>query len=120
MEHLIRSAESRLARINVPLSLRLPGGRTVGPPRADVTVEFSRWPAVALLAAGEIGKIAEGFVEDRIRIEGTMRKVMDVAAQLLPASPVPEKIPLWQRAVRRVRSAAAHSITRDAAQVQFH
>jgi cyclopropane-fatty-acyl-phospholipid synthase len=120
MEHLIRSAESRLARLNVPLTLRLPGGRVVGPQRADVTLEFSRWPAVALLAAGEIGKIAEGFVEDRIRIEGTMRNVMDIAARLLPSSPVPEKTPWWKHMVRRLRSAAVHSIERDAAQVQFH
>ena len=120
MDHLIRSAESQLARLNVPLSLRLPGGRVVGPPRANVTVEFSRWPAVALLAAGEIGKIAEGFVEDRIRIEGTMRNVMDIAARLLPGSPVPEKLPWWKSTMRRLRSAAVHSIDRDAAQIQFH
>lgn len=120
MEHLIRSAESQLARLNVPLTLRLPGGRVIGPQRAKVTVEFSRWPAVALLAAGAIGKIAEGFVEDRIRIEGTMRNVMDVAARLLPGSPVPERASAWQRIWRRTRSAAFHSIERDAAQIQFH
>ncbi len=120
MEHLIRSAESQLARLNVPLCLRLPGGRLVGPSRAGVTLEFSRWPAVALLAAGKIGKIAEGFVEDHIRIKGAMRDVMDVAAKLLPASPVPERAAWWTRAARRVRSAAAHSIERDAAQVRFH
>lgn len=120
MDHLIRSAESQLARLNVPLSLRLPGGRVVGPQRADVTVAFSRWPAVALLAAGEIGKIAEGFVEDRIRIEGTMRHVMDIAARLLPNSPVPEHTAWWRRLARRLHSASAHSIARDAAQVQFH
>ncbi len=120
MEHLIRSAESQLARLTVPLSLRLPGGRLVGPSRAGVTLEFSRWPAVALLAAGKIGKIAEGFVEDHIRIKGAMRDVMDVAAELLPASPVPERTAWWMRAARRVRSAAAHSIERDSAQVRFH
>ena len=120
MEHLIRSVESQLARLNVPLSLRLPGGRIVGPRRAGVTLEFSRWPAVALLATGEIGKIAEGFVEDRIRIDGTMRDVMDIAARLLPVSPVPEHAPWWRRAMRRARSATNHSIARDAAQVQFH
>lgn len=120
MEHWVRSAESQLARLNIPLTLRLPGGRVVGPQRADVTLEFSRWPAVALLAAGEIGKIAAGFVEDRIRIEGTMRNVMDIAARLLPSSPVPEHTAWWKRAMRRMRSAAVHSIERDAEQVQFH
>ena len=120
MEHLIRTAESRLARLNVPLTLRLPGGRVVGARRPDVTLEFSRWPGVALLAAGKIGKIAEGFVEDRIRIEGAMRDVMSVAAKLLPASPVPEHSAWWTRLWRRARSAFQHSVERDAAQVQFH
>ena len=121
MEQLIRrAAELRLARLNIPLSLRLPGGLVLGRRPADVTLEFSRWPAVALLATGEIGKIAEGFVEDRIRIDGAMRDVMEIAARLLPASPVPERSSLWQRIWRRTRSAAFHSIARDAAQVQFH
>ncbi len=120
MEHLIQSAESQLARLNVPLTLRLPGGRVIGPKRANVTLEFARWPAVGLLASGEIGKIAEGFVEDRIRIEGTMRAVMDIAAKLLPESPVPRHTGLLKRAARHLRSVAKHSIERDSAQIQFH
>ncbi len=120
MEQLIRSAESRLAQLNIPLNLRLPGGQVLGRLPAHVTLEFSRWPAVALLATGEIGKIAEGFVEDRIRIDGAMRDVMDIAARLLPASPVPERSNMWQGFWRRTRSAASHCASRDAAQVQFH
>ena len=92
----------------------------VGPQPANVTLEFSRWPAVGLLASGQIGKIAEGFVEDRIRIDGTMRAVMDIAARLLPESPVPKHIAWWKRATRKMRSAAKHSMVRDAAHVQFH
>lgn len=120
MEHLIRSVESHLAQLKLPLTLRLPGGRVVGIPRAAVTLEFSRWPAVGLLASGEVGKIAEGFVEDRIRIDGTMRDVMDIAARLLPTSPVPSHTAWWKRIARRAHSAARHSIERDAAQIQFH
>lgn len=120
MEQLIRSAESQLARLNISLSLRLPGGQVVGPEPANVTLEFSRWPAVAMLAAGQIGKIAEGFVEGRIRIEGAMRDVMNIAARLLPGSPVPENSSVLQRIWRRTRSAAVHSIERDASQIQFH
>lgn len=120
MEQLIRSAESRLAQLNIPLNLRLPGGQLLGRRVADVTLEFSRWPAVALLATGQIGKIAEGFVEDRIRIKGAMRDVMDIAARLLPTSPVPERSIVWQRIWRRMRSVVLHSVPRDAAHVQFH
>lgn len=120
MEQLIRTAESQLARLDMPLALRLPGGRVLGPPRAGVTVEFSRWPGVALLLAGKIGKVAEAFVEDRVRIEGAMRDVMAVAARLLPGNPVPRGAAWWTRALRRARSAVAHSLPRDASQVQFH
>lgn len=120
MEQWVRTAESRLARLNVPLTLRLPGGRVIGPRRAGVTLEFSRWPAVALLAAGKIGKIAEGFVEGRIQIEGAMRDVMAVAANLLSGNPAREPTQWWTRAARRARSVAAHSPLRDAEQVQFH
>ena len=121
MEHLIRSAESQLARLQVPVALRLPGGRLIGPEQAGVTLEFSRWPPLALLVAGKIGAVAEGFVEDKVRIEGAMRDVMAVAAALLPGSPASAgPAHWWQNLMRRARSAAAHSMDRDAAQIQFH
>ena len=120
MEHLIRTVESQLARLQVPVALRLPSGRLIGPEQAGVTLEFSRWPGLALLVAGKIGALAEGFVEDRIRIEGAMRDVMSVAAGLLPGNPVSSGSHWWENLLRRVRSAAAHSLERDAAQIQFH
>ena len=120
MEHLIRTAESQLARSRVPVALRLPGGRLIGPEKAGVKLEFSRWPGLALLVAGKIGALAEGFVEDRIRIEGAMRDVMAVAAGLLPRNPVASESIWWKNILRSARSAAAHSLERDAAQIQFH
>lgn len=120
MDHLIRTAESQLARLHVPVALRLPGGRLIGPEEAGVKLEFSRWPGLALLVAGKIGALAEGFVEDRIRIDGAMRDVMSVAASLLPGNPVASESIWWKNLLRRARSAAAHSLERDAAQIQFH
>ena len=120
MEHLIRTAESQLARLQVPVALRLPGGRLIGPEKAGVKLEFSRWPGLALLVAGKIGALAEGFVEDRIRIEGAMRDVMAVAAGLLPGNPVASDSSWWKNVLRRARSAAAHSLERDSEQIQFH
>ena len=120
MEHLIRTAESQLARLAVPVALRLPGGRRIGPAQSGVTLEFSRWPGVALLVAGKIGAIAEGFVEDRIRIEGAMRDVMAAAAGLLPGNPAVTETAWWKSVLRRARSAAAHSLERDAEQIEFH
>jgi cyclopropane-fatty-acyl-phospholipid synthase len=120
MENLIRSAESQLSRLRVPVALRLPSGRLIGTEQAGVKLEFSRWPGLALLAAGKIGALAEGFVEGRIRIEGAMRDVMAVAAGLLPGNPVSSENHWWKNLLRRARSAAAHSLERDAAQIQFH
>lgn len=120
MEQLIRTAETQLARLNVPVALRLPGGRTIGPACAGVTLEFTRWPSLGLLVAGQIGAIAEGYVEDRIRIEGAMRDVMSAAAGLLRGDPVSSDTGWWRNTLRKARSRAAHSLQRDAEQIQFH
>ena len=113
-------AQSQLARLQVSVALRLPGGRFIGPAQPGVTLEFSRWRGLALLVAGKIGPLAEGFVEGRVRIEGAMRDVMAAAAGLLPGTPVSSGSGWGKTLLRRVRSAAAHSIERDARQVQFH
>lgn len=120
MKQLIRSAESQLARLPMPVALRLPGGRQIGPAQPGVTLEFARWPGLALLVAGKIGAVAEAFVEDKVRIEGAMRDVMAVAAGLLPGNPVSTQSAWWRGLLRRARSAAAHSLDRDARQIQFH
>ena len=120
MEQLIRTAESQLARLAVPVAVRLPGGRMLGSVPAGVVLEFKRWRSLGLLVAGQIGAIAEGFVEDHIRIDGSMRDVMAAAAGLLRGHPVSSETGWWRDTLRRARSAAAHSLQRDAAQIQFH
>jgi len=120
MEQLIRTAESQLARLSVPVAVRLPGGRTLGVMPAGVMLELRRWSSLGLLAAGRIGAIAEGFVEDHIRIDGNMRDVMSAAAGLLRGPPVSSETGWWRNTIRRARSAAAHSLQRDAEQIRFH
>jgi len=120
MQPLIRAVESKLAVLPVPVALRLPGGRMIGPPRSKVTLGFSRWSSVAAFAAGKIGSIGEGFVENRVQIEGHMRDVFAVAVGLLPGSPVASNTSWWPALLRRARSLAAHSLERDAEQIQFH
>ncbi|MBI5276392.1 MAG: class I SAM-dependent methyltransferase [Burkholderiales bacterium] len=120
MDGLVRKVRSRLAGLPVPLALELPGGERVGPPNAPVRLAFADWSGLALLAAGQIGRIAEDYVEKRCRIEGSMRDLMKAAAALLPGSPVPRETQWWTRAARRARSLAAHRPQRDAEQVRFH
>ena len=120
MEQLIRSAQSRLAQLPVAVALRLPDRRTVGLPDPAVILDFARWRGLALLVAGNIGPIADGFVQGSVRIDGAMRHVMAVAAALLPGNPADTDTRWWRNLLNRARSAAAHSPQRDAQQIEFH
>ena len=120
MDSLIRKIELRLRDLPVPVALHLPTGRQVGPAGAAVRLSFSNWSALASMAAGKIGGMAEDFVESRLLLEGRMRELMAVAANLLPGTPASSDTRWWTQVVRRAKSLAAHSSERDAAQIQFH
>ncbi|TWO66124.1 methyltransferase domain-containing protein [Caenimonas sedimenti] len=120
MQALVRKLESQLAALPVAVALRLPGGELVGAANAAVRVLFSDWSGLATLAAGQIGRIAEDYVERRLQIEGRMRDVMAAAAGLLPGSPVASDTSWWTQVLRRTRSLASHTPERDAQQVRFH
>ncbi len=120
MDTLIRKIESQLAGLPVPVALQLPAGRRVGPPSAAVTLSFKDWSSLATMAAGQIGRLAEDFVESRVQLEGRMRDLMAVAARLLPGNPVSSDSGWWTQMLRRAKSVAHHSPQKDAQQVQFH
>ena len=120
METLIRRIESQLAGLPMPVALQLPAGERLGPPGAPVTLAFKDWSGLAAMAAGQVGRLAEDFVESRVQLEGRMRDLMAVAARLLPGNPVSSDTRWWAQMVRRAKSVAAHSPHRDAQQVQFH
>jgi len=117
---LLRRLESRLEHLPVTVALRLPRGDLVGPAAARIRLHFKDWAGLATFAAGQIGRIAEDYVESRVQIEGAMRDVMAVAAGLLPGTPVNSNTSWWTQALRRAKSLAVHSPLRDAQQVQFH
>lgn len=120
MEPLLQKLETQLARLPVTLSVALPGGRRAGPPDAAVQLEFQDWSGLAGLAAGQIGKVAEDYVEQRVKIGGSMRDVMAAAAALLPGSPVPSDSGWWTQIFRRARSITSHTPQKDAEQIRFH
>ncbi|HET8744267.1 MAG TPA: cyclopropane-fatty-acyl-phospholipid synthase family protein [Ramlibacter sp.] len=120
MEPLLQKIETQLAALPVPVAIGLPGGKRVGPADAAVRLEFDDWSGVATLAAGQIGKIAEDYVEQRLRIHGRMRDVMTAGAGLLPGSPVPSDTSWWTQMLRRARSIAQHTPQKDAEQIRFH
>ena len=120
MDTLVRKVESQLAGLPVPVAVQLPAGQRVGPASAAVTLSFKDWSGLATMAAGQIGRLAEDFVESRVQLEGRMRDMMAVAASLLPGTPVSSDMSWWTHMLRRAKSLAAHSPQRDAQQVQFH
>jgi cyclopropane-fatty-acyl-phospholipid synthase len=120
MDTLVRKIESRLAGLPVPVAIRLPAGQRVGPSAAAVTLSFKDWAGLATMAAGQIGRIAEDFVESRVQLEGRMRDLMAVAARLVPGNPVESDTTWFTQLVRRARSLAHHSPQKDAEQIQFH
>ncbi|MDP3619309.1 MAG: class I SAM-dependent methyltransferase [Ramlibacter sp.] len=121
MRVLVRTIESRLADMPVPVAVRLPAGERVGPTSAAVTLSFRDWSGLVKMASGQIGRMAEDFVESRLQLEGRMRDFMAVAARLLRGTPVNRQANWLAQALRRARSVAAHaSPVRDAQQIQFH
>lgn len=118
---LIPKIEAQLQGLPVPVALQLPAGERVGAHSAAVTLSFEDWSSLATMAAGQIGRLAEDFVESRVQLQGRMRDLMAVAAQLLPGHPGEASSSRWWGGLlRRARSLAAHSPARDAAQIQFH
>lgn len=120
MTQVLSSIEARLASLPVTVAVVLPSGQRAGPADAPVVLHFQSMAAMASLAAGQIGTLGAAIVEGLVGVEGRMRDVMAVAASLLQADPVRGTSRWWVHAMARMRSMAAHSLVRDARQIQFH
>jgi cyclopropane-fatty-acyl-phospholipid synthase len=107
------------------LALVLPGGRRIGPVDAPVTLRLASLAPLAHVAAGQVGRLAEDYVEGRIDIEGAMRPVIDVAGRLVRDDPTrasepPGPLAWWRDLMQRGKSHKRHRGDSDARQVQFH
>jgi cyclopropane-fatty-acyl-phospholipid synthase len=120
MTQVLSSIEARLASLPIPVAVVLPSGQRAGPADARVVLHFQNMAAMASLAAGQIGTVGGAIVEGLVRVEGRMRDVMAAAASLLQADPVRGSSHWWVHAMARMRSMAAHTLVRDAQQIQFH
>jgi cyclopropane-fatty-acyl-phospholipid synthase len=117
--------ERKLESLKTPLAVVLPGGRRLGATDARVTVRLNELGPIAHLAAGQIGKVAEDYVEGRLDLDGTMRDLMEVAAHMLDtdpthANPLAGPLGWWQQIRRGARSRTQHQAENDARQIQFH
>ncbi|MDR0226851.1 MAG: class I SAM-dependent methyltransferase [Burkholderiaceae bacterium] len=120
MTQVLSSIEARLASLPVSVAVVLPSGKRAGPADAPVVLHFQSLAAMANLAAGQIGTLGSAVVEGQVLVEGHMRDVMGAAASLLQADPVRGTSRWWVQAMARMRSMAAHTLARDAQQIQFH
>lgn len=116
--------ERKLSTLSLPLAVVLPGGRRFGPDPAPVTLKLKELGPLAHIAAGQIGRVAQDYVEGRLDFDGSLRDVMKVARQMLGADPIETSggrpLTWWRNIVRQVRSRNRHRRETDAKQIQFH
>jgi cyclopropane-fatty-acyl-phospholipid synthase len=125
MGALDAAVERRLAGLKLPLAVALPGGRRFGPARAAVTLRLARLSSLVHLATGQVGRVGEDYVEGRLDIDGALRDIVAIAAQMIGEDPTQVEAhaaPLvwWRELMRTVRSRRRHLPQADAQQVQFH
>ena len=111
---------SLMAALPRDIALQLPQGQRLGQADAPVRLSFSSWSSIARLKAGQIGALAEDYVEGKVQLEGAMRDLMGAMARLLPGNPVQSATGWWTALLNRARSLAVHTPAMDAAQIQFH
>jgi hypothetical protein len=102
-----------------------PRASASGPPYARVTLKLRELSPLARIASGEVGRVAQDHVEGKLELDGSMRDVMHVAAQLIGDDPTRSErgaAPLrwWTDLLRQSRSRSQHSRRADAEQIQFH
>src|SRR5512139_1273926 len=110
MQAIERALEERLAPQGVPLAVVLPGGRRLGSPHPRVTLRLHELASLAHIATGQVGRVAQDYVEGRLDIDGSMRDLMHVAAQIVGDEPIAGDAALpitwWRNIVRAARARA--------------
>ena len=117
--------ERKLDALTLALALVLPGGRRIGAADAAVTIRLRELGPLAHIASGAVGKVAQDYVEGRLDFDGSVRDLMQIAAQLVGADPThaaARGAPLdwWREVKQQARSRARHHRDADAQQVQHH
>lgn len=123
MSALAATVQARLSARAPGLAVLLPGGQRLGAADARVQLTLSDWASLAHLAAGQVGRLGEDYVEGRIDLAGTMRDIAEAAGNLIDADPTqPERQATgwWHQLLRHSRSLARHTPEADAKQIEFH
>jgi cyclopropane-fatty-acyl-phospholipid synthase len=117
--------ERKLEALQLPLAVVLPGGQRLGAASARVTIRLRQLASLAHIAAGEVGRVAQDYVEDRLDFDGSVRDLMAIASKLVATNPTHDHggsatLNWWREIRRNARSRARHQVHADAQQVQFH
>jgi len=117
--------ERKLANLTLPLALVLPDGHRVGPADAAVTLRLKDLGTLVHISSGEIGKVAEDYVEGRLDFSGSVRDLMTIATQMIDRDPThtgasKSALSWWQEIRQNARSRRSHHLQADAQQIQFH
>jgi cyclopropane-fatty-acyl-phospholipid synthase len=125
MQSLVNQMQHHLAASSVALQVELPNGQTIRAGSAQVALKMKHWASVARLASGQIGSLAQDYVEGNVELDGSLRELIRVAASLLPSNPTQTNkarriMAWWDTMARRANSLAHHSLGKDAEQIQFH
>jgi len=79
--------ERKLETLTLPLAVVLPDGHRIGPARAAITMRLKQLAPLAHIAAGEVGKVAQDYVEDKLDFDGSVRDLMMIATQMIGTDP---------------------------------
>ena len=115
--------ERKLASLSLPLGLVLPDGKRIGATDAAVTLKLKDLATLAHLAGGDIGKVAEDYVEGRLDFTGSVRDLMAIARQMIggdPTRPDGGGSHWWREIRLNAKSRNRHQPAADAKQIQFH
>ena len=83
--------ERKLEALSTGLAVVLPGGQRFGPADARVRITLRELAPLAHIATGEVGRVAQDFVEGHLDFDGSVRDLMEVAAQMIEADPTTQR-----------------------------
>ena len=117
--------ERKLEGLTLPLAVVLPDGHRIGVRDAAITIHLKQMSSLAHIASGDVGKVAQDYVEDKLDFDGTVRDLMVIASQMITTDPTQDTggsatLNWWREIRLNARSRARHQVHADAQQIQFH
>ncbi|MBI3369620.1 MAG: class I SAM-dependent methyltransferase [Burkholderiales bacterium] len=122
MSALEALVQQKFDALSLSVAVVLPGGRRLGAADARLVLRVSDLGSLAHLATGQVGALAEDYVEGRVDLDGSLRDLMTSVVRLIGGDPTDQGrgTGWWLGLLQKGKSLARHSAETDARQVQFH